>query len=332
MLTIRQNLLETIHGGTPDRFVNQYEFLKLIKNPSGLHSRRPKRGEMDVPNSWGIFHSWPAHVVSAFPVHTPDKVVIKDITHWQDYVHAPSLKFSEAEWEPFIQQAEEVDRSQYFAAPMIAPGLFEQCHHLGEIQQTLLNFYDEPEHMKDLIQYLVDYELELAEALCSHLHPDALFHHDDWGSQVSTFLSPAMFEEFYLDGYKQIYGYYKNHGVELIVHHSDSYAATLVPYMIEMGIDIWQGVMSTNDIPTLIKKYGGKISFMGGIDSAKVDYEGWSCEVIDREVRKACDANGKLYYIPNTSIGLAVSTFPGVYEAVSESIAAYSKEVFPPSM
>ena len=28
MLTIRQNLLETIHGGHPDRFVNQYEFLK----------------------------------------------------------------------------------------------------------------------------------------------------------------------------------------------------------------------------------------------------------------------------------------------------------------
>ena len=26
MLTIRQNLLETIHGGHPDRFVNQYEF------------------------------------------------------------------------------------------------------------------------------------------------------------------------------------------------------------------------------------------------------------------------------------------------------------------
>ena len=46
-----------------------------------------------------------------------------------------------------------------------------------------------------------------------------------------------MFEEFILPSYKKIYGYYKSHGVELIVHHSDSYAATLVPYMIDMGID-----------------------------------------------------------------------------------------------
>ncbi len=30
MLTIRQNLLETMNGGHPDRFVNQFEFLELI--------------------------------------------------------------------------------------------------------------------------------------------------------------------------------------------------------------------------------------------------------------------------------------------------------------
>ena len=98
--------------------------------------------------------------------------------------------------------------------------------------------------------------------------------------------------------------------------------------MIEMGIDIWQGVMTTNNIPELIKKYGGKISFMGGIDSAKIDYEGWTKDVVAREVKRACDENGKRYFIPRASQGLAVSTFPGVYEAPSEAIDAYSKQAF----
>ena len=31
MLTIRQNFLETIRGGNPDRFVNQYEFLSMVR-------------------------------------------------------------------------------------------------------------------------------------------------------------------------------------------------------------------------------------------------------------------------------------------------------------
>ena len=126
------------------------------------------------------------------------------------------------------------------------PVFFEQCHHLGEIQTTLINLYEEPEAMHELIDYLTEFELQLAEEICTHLKPDGLFHHDDWGSQTSHFMSPAMFEEFYLPGYKKIYGYYKSHGVELIVHHSDSYAATFVPYMIDMGVDIWQGVMTTN--------------------------------------------------------------------------------------
>ena len=137
-----------------------------------------------------------------------------------------------------------------------------------------------------------------------------------------------MFEEFYLPSYKKIYGMYKSMGVEVIIHHSDSYAATLVPYMVEMGIDVWQGVMCSNNIPDLIAKYGGKLSFMGGIDSAKVDYEGWTREVIAKEVRRACEENGRLYFIPNTSQGLPMSTFPGVYETVTEEIDKYSKVVF----
>ena len=328
MLTKRQNLMETIRGGSPDRFVNQYEAFRLIQNPLGGHTPNPKYGEMNVKNAWGITRSWPKGTPGAFPVHTPEKVVIKDIRHWRDYVHAPSVKFSDAEWEPFIKQAEETDRRESFVMPFVAPGLFEQCHHLGEIQTTLINLYEEPEAMHELIDYLTDFELQLAEEICTHLKPNGLFHHDDWGSQTSTFMSPAMFEEFYLPGYKKIYGYYKSHGVELIVHHSDSYAATFVPYMIDMGVDIWQGVMTTNRIPELIEKYGGKISFMGGIDSAKVDYEGWSRNVIAREVKRACDENGKYYFIPNASIGLPTSTYEGVYDVITQEIDKYSREVF----
>ena len=328
MLTIRENLLETIHGGHPDRFVNQYEAFKMLNTPLNLHDHNPKYGEENVVNAWGVTRSWPEGTPGPFPVHTPDKIVIKDITRWREYVHAPSLDFPEEEWETFVKAAEAVDRTQYFATFFCAPGVLEQCHHLGEIQATMMNFYEEPEAMHELIDYLTEYELRLAARVCKYLKPDALFHHDDWGSQTSTFISPAMFEEFLLPAYKQIYGYYKSHGVELVVHHSDSYAATLVPYMIEMGIDIWQGVMTTNNIPELIRKYGGKISFMGGIDSASVDRPDWNREMVAREVKRACDENGKLYFIPCATQGLGISTYEGVYETTSEEIARYSKIAF----
>lgn len=46
-----------------------------------------------------------------------------------------------------------------------------------------------PEAMHELVDYLTEFELELAKVYIDKLKPDALFHHDDWGSQISTFIS-----------------------------------------------------------------------------------------------------------------------------------------------
>ena len=182
--------------------------------------------------------------------------------------------------------------------------------------------------MRELIDFLADFEIAHAKEVIARMHPDALFHHADWGSQKSSFLSPQMFEEFFVPAYKRIYGYWKENGVELIVHHSDSYAANLVPAMIECGIDIWQGVMSTNDVPELIQTYGGRISFHGAIDNGKVDRADWTEKMVMDETRKACAACGKLYFIPGTTMGGPESVFPGVYDAVTADIEKLSGEMF----
>ena len=328
MLTAKQNLLECIKGGNPDRFVNQYEFVKLLFNPAMLHSPMPEKGGPEVKNSWGVTYSFPENVPAGFPVHTPDKIVIQDIEEWQKYVKAPSLDFADEEWDMLKTQYDAVDGTKSLKASFIAPGLFEQCHHLGEITNTLVNLLEYPDEMHDLIKYLTEYELQLAEKICDKLHPDTIFHHDDWGGQNSTFMSTSMFEEFFVEPYKQIYGYYHDHGVDLVIHHSDSYAANLVPSMIEMGIDIWQGCFSTNNLPELIKKYGGKISFMGGIENCLVDYDGWSREAIRKVVDKTLAECGNKYFIPCIAQGGPGSVFPGVYKVLGEEIDKYNAEHF----
>ena len=329
MLTKRQNLLETIHGGNPDRFVNQFEAFGLVMgSPFGKRNPFPVRGGEPVVNAWGVTRYWPANVPGPFPVHTPDKIVIQDVEQWQKYLKVPQVVYDAQEWEPFIAMAEAVDRKEQFVTAYFAPGIFEQCHYLMEIQNCLMAFYEYPDEMHGIIDAITQFELDYAAEVCKYVKPEALFHHDDWGSQISTFVSPDMFREFIKPAYCKVYGYYKAHGVDLIIHHSDSYAATLVPDMIDMGIDIWQGVMNTNNIPALIREYGGKISFMGGIDSATVDYEGWTREKVAEEVDRACRECGKHYFIPSASQGLPKSTFPGVYDTMVEEINNCSKKYF----
>ena len=329
MLSIRENLLETIKGGNPDRFVNQYEFLEtLVGNPSGTRYPRVTMGGEPVVNGWGVTSSWPDGLPGPFPVHDDEHKVVRDITKWRDVVKAPDISYDDAAWQAAHDASEAANRSEKFASISMAPGIFEQLHYLMGMDDCLANFYLEPEYMKEMIDFIVDYELRWGAELIKHFKPDALFHHDDWGSQISSFISPEMFTEFLLPAYKKVYGFHKENGIELIVHHSDSYAANLVPQMIEMGIDIFQGCLDTNNVPELVKKFGGKISFMGDLNNGKLDIPNWTPELIRDAVEKACRANGKLYYIPCLTMGGPSSTYPGVYDAVTEEIKRMSSIMF----
>lgn len=328
MLTKRQNLIETIKGGNPDRFVNQYEFLNMIPEASFTLGGIPVAPGQINKDAWGVTWNFMEGQIGPFPMHDDEHKVVKDITQWRKYVIKPTLPTDDESWAPAIAHANSVDRNEEFVAAMYAPGVFEMTHHLMGMEDALMALYEEPEAMHELIDYITDFELEYAEMVIDKIHPDALFHHDDWGSQISSFLAPDMFEEFFLPAYKKIYGFYKANGIEIIVHHSDSYAANLVPFMIEMGMDVWQGVMKTNNIPELIEKYGGSITFMGGLHSGEIDFPGWTIENCAKHVEDACKINGKKFFIPCLTMGGPDSAFPGVYDEVSKLIDKMSKEMF----
>ena len=329
MLTKKQNMIEVMKGskGNPDRFCNSYEAMVLAYTPVMMAGNFPTKGGPNTVNSWGVTMSFPENVPGMFPVHDAEHIVIKDIEHFRDFVTPPTVLFPEEAWEPFVNMANAIDRNEYFVCPFVAPGIFEQTHYLMSISEALVALYEYPDEMHDLYKMITDWELAYAEQIVKYLKPDGLFHHDDWGSQLSTFMAPDMFEEFVLPCYQQVYGYYKDHGVQCIVHHSDSYGETLADYMVDMKMDVWQGVMSTNNIPELVKKYDGKLTFMGGIDNGKVDKADWNQAEIHDIVFDLCRKIGPKGFIPCTTMGGAESIFPGVYEAVMAEIDNASKEL-----
>ena len=161
MLTPKQNMLEVIKGGNPDRFVNQYEAVQLLFHPFMFANPLLEPGQENVVNAWGVTNTFPKGVPGSFPVHTPDKIVVKDIEDWKDYVHAPSLKFTQDQWDMVKAQYDAVDGEQAFKAAFVAPGLFEQTHHLCEISNALVYYITNPDEMHDLIKYLTEWEFSL---------------------------------------------------------------------------------------------------------------------------------------------------------------------------
>ena len=319
MLSIRDNLLETIHGGHPDRYVNQFEFFPFIMCAPLTDFSLDEQGRMR--DEWGVTQQVGGQP-GAFPLQDEEHLVVKDVEEWQKYVTVPDYSPREL-WEPLAEQVAEVDTSEVFSAVALMPGIFERYHDLCGMSEGLMAFYECPDEAKGLLAAITDVELAIAEQVCAYVKPELVFHHDDWGTNSSTFMNMDMFRAFIKPCYEQVYGYYKSHGVKLIVHHSDSFGETLVPEMIDLGVDIWQGVLkNANDIPELLESYGGQISFMGAIEDQIVDVEGWTPDGVREEVFRSIDQVGSSkYFIPCITQGAPSSLFDGVYDEVTRAIA-----------
>jgi hypothetical protein len=62
--------------------------------------------------------------------------------------------------------------------------------------------------------------------------------------------------------------------------------------------------------------------------SGPVDVVDWTPELVAEHVEQACRRCGKHYFIPCLTQGGNYSSFPGVYDAVSEAIGQVSARLF----
>ena len=160
-----------------------------------------------------------------------------------------------------------------------------------------------------------------------HLHPDIILSHDDWGSSTSLFFSVGTWRELFKEPYRKLYSYLRENDV-IVMHHGDSYMEPLVEDMAEIGIQIWQGVIPTNNIKAISEKVGDRMLLMGGIDSV-IDRADATEEEIRKETRRALNEYGELQgFWPGITYGGPGTIYPEVEKFVEDEIARYNMERF----
>lgn len=328
MSTPREIFLEMLKpDGRPERILDQYEALAMMTgDPINAYLRGNRvRGTTSV-DKWGTTILFPADAPGPMPDTRDELKVLRDITHWRDYVHAPDLEANcSAGWEDVRAKAEAV-RGEKLVAGFMGTGIFEQCHFLMGFEDTLSNLYEHPDEMHELIDYITDYRLKYVQMLIDNLHPDVIFSHDDWGTKNALFMKPEMWREFYKEPYRRFYGYIRERGV-IAIHHGDAYLADIVEDMAELGIQCWQGVLPENNIPALQERLGGRMILMGGIGAA-IDRADATEAEIRAYVRRALEENTPGgHYIPSITYGLPGAVYPQVDAAIDAEIAQWNSEV-----
>ncbi len=328
MASAKELFLELLKpDGRPERQLVQYEALAFaLPDPVMLYVGAHLRPGFTGPDRWGTTIMFAEGAPGPTPIINEENKVLKDITRWREYVHAPDLAANCSEgWEHWAAAVRERAGSDKLTTAFMGTGIFEQCHFLMGFEDTLANLYEHPQEMHELIDYITDYRIQYAKMLIDGLQPEVLFSHDDWGTKEALFMNPDTWREFFKEPYRRFYGYIRSRGV-ITVHHADSYLADIVEDMAEIGIQVWQGVLPENDIPALQERLKGRMVLMGGVGAAIDRPDATEDEIRSyvRNVLETCCPGG--HFIPSITYGLAGTVYPHVDPVISSEIERYNLE------
>jgi len=288
--TPRERFLRLIFNQEPYEICDPFECFNC--SPNGLPylldataeaHRRTGKGGRDVPDAWGVIWDWPDDQPGPTPNHAPDKIVVKDITKWRDYVTYPDL--DSLDWTSTDKLAATVDRETKLVMAQSPRGPFEYTHAMLGFEAALESFLLEQEDMYDFIGEYTDWKIKAAGLCIDHLKPDIIVNFDDWGSKHQLFLPPQVWRDVMKPHYERFFGYIKSRGV-ITMNHCDCYAEDICTDMVDVHIDVWQGVTPQNDLPAIVEKTEGKLLLFGGIDMPLIDYPGVTEGVVRSHIRQ----------------------------------------------
>lgn len=328
MYTKRENFIRTMEWNQPDRLVNDYEALSVIRqDPVTLLDRGLRIKGQETKDIFGTVIIWPEDQPGGMPHVTEENKVIKDITNWKNELKLPNFKTMDLDWEPALLAAKEINREEQLLTSIMGTGLFERLHFLMGFEDTLINFLEEPEAMHELIEALLKVRLDYVELLMKNLKPEVIIHHDDFGSKHSLFLHANTWRSFFLEPYTKLYGFMREQGV-IVIHHADCYGEPIASDLAVAGAQGWQGAIPENNITSLQENLKNKLVIMGGID-AGIDSANWKEEEIRKETRRACETYGPAGgFIPCMTYGAPGTIFPEVLPILKDEINCYNQEYY----
>lgn len=171
--------------------------------------------------------------------------------------------------------------------------LFERLQALRGMENTLTDFYTDPECMDRLLGALTDYAVEIIRGWAHMPNVDAFFLTDDWGTQQSLMISPELWRKFFAARYRRICDEAHRHGLDVIFHSCGNVMA-IVGGLIDAGVDVVDPIQpDAMDLKKLARDFGGKAAFSGGISDQRLARQ-TPAEVKD-EIRATIDLLGTAF-------------------------------------
>lgn len=214
--------------------------------------------------------------------------MVSDISRWREQVTFPDL--DSVDWEKCAkEETAHWDRKNRLSMMMLENGIFERSQHLLGFENALVDMLAEQEDYEDLLDAITDFKCRVLEIIGTYYKPDIVMCHDDYGTANSIMINPETWREIFKPRVKRLVDTAHRYGM-IYEHHSCGYIEPIIGDMVEIGVDSLNPLQVCNDLETIKKKYGKKLTLCGGFDSqGRLDNHDIPKKLIREDVRRAYD-------------------------------------------
>jgi uroporphyrinogen decarboxylase len=155
-----------------------------------------------------------------------------------------------------------------FVLNEIGFSLFERAWTLRGMENLLIDMHLHPEFVEELLDAIVEYNLAiLRHAL--EFPIDGCRFGDDWGTQQGVMMGPELWRRFLKPRLARQYALVHEHGRRVFIHSCGA-VSELFDDLIEIGVDCFNPFQpEVMDVYEMKRRYGGRLSFYGGLSTQR---------------------------------------------------------------
>lgn len=284
MITSKENLFLALEHKKPEWVPSQAEMI-MCGGAEETFENGPLGGGKD-----GFGVEWIATRSSGGQgTPAPNQCQFEDVTEWEDKVVFPDLDAYDWESAAKVQLAAgnpEIQLVEY----QCWNWSFLRLTHLMGFENALCAMIEDPEACLAFFDAVADYKIRLAERAAHYFKPDMITSFDDVATERGLFMAPDVYRELIKPSHTKVNQAIREMGILPAVHCCGN-CEEILPDFIDEGNVAWSSAQPVNDIEGILRKYGDKITVIGGYDTnGKPAQPSASLEEIKAEVHRAIDA------------------------------------------
>jgi uroporphyrinogen decarboxylase len=209
----------------------------------------------------------------------------------------------------------------YRASGFWAP-FFHDIMDLFGIEEYFVKMRTHPDVVRDVTDRICGFYREANERFFDAAGDlvDGYFFGNDFGTQIDLMISPGLFDDFIWPWFRRLTGQAKRRGYQVILHSCGS-IYRVIPRLIDAGVNCLhplQAMAANMDAVTLARDFGGRMAFLGGIDTQRILNLGTPGEVT-AEVRRVKTLLGPFFIVSPSHEALLPDVPPENVAAMAEA-------------